>query len=72
MLVATRGHDDLKLVSKRFRKNYPLNFEGDIGPLMINEWIKNIEKILKYARILIENKIICTTYILQKRYPSLQ
>lgn len=66
MLVATRGHDVLKLISKIFRKNYPLNFLGDIGPLMINEWIKNIEEILKCASILIENKIICTTYILQK------
>lgn len=44
LLVATRAYDVVELTSERFRKNDSLIFESDTDLLMIEEWIRNIEK----------------------------
>ncbi|PON67567.1 hypothetical protein PanWU01x14_102040, partial [Parasponia andersonii] len=48
-----------------FRKNKSPVFKGETDPLLGEEWIRSIEGIFDYIRILDVEKVSCATFMFQ-------
>ncbi|KAL5581166.1 hypothetical protein UlMin_013608 [Ulmus minor] len=51
---------------ERFRKQGPPSFEGTTDPLVAEEWIRSIERILDFMMLTDEQRIMCATYMFTK------
>ena len=51
---------------ERFRKQGPPSFEGTTDPLVAEEWIRSIERILDFMMLTDQERIMCATYMFIK------
>ena len=52
-------------VSKRFQKLRPPIFEDDANPKIFENWIRTIERMFSYGKILDDSKVSCATCYLR-------
>ncbi|KAL5537990.1 hypothetical protein UlMin_046171 [Ulmus minor] len=55
---------------ERFRKQGPPSFEGTTDPLVAEEWIRSIERILDFMMLTDQERIMCATYMFIKDAPE--
>ncbi|XP_060962018.1 uncharacterized protein LOC133032169 [Cannabis sativa] len=55
-----------ELLAERFRKQHPPEFEGGIDPVVAEEWMSRIERILQMLRVDGNDRVKCASYMLRK------
>ncbi|MQM07383.1 hypothetical protein Taro_040223 [Colocasia esculenta] len=54
-------------IVERFKRKLPPSFKGESDPLLVESWMREIEKILQVVRCADEDKVTLATYMLQER-----
>jgi len=50
---------------ERFKRMLPPSFKGESDPLLVESWMREIEKIFRAIRCADEDKVTLATYMLQ-------
>ncbi|MQL89294.1 hypothetical protein Taro_021855 [Colocasia esculenta] len=54
-------------IMERFKRMAPPSFKGESQPLLVESWMREIEKIFRAIRCVEEDKVTLATYMLQER-----
>ncbi|MQL90959.1 hypothetical protein Taro_023564 [Colocasia esculenta] len=54
-------------IMERFKRMLPPSFKGESDPLLVESWMRQIEKIFRAIRCADDNRVTLATYMLQER-----